>query len=172
MFLRKFFIKIRFFPPQGPENGPRDPGDRSKIEKKKEFSLKLFTWTADQLNHQWHSNIIVTARIVGFPTSGKAANSQSCCFWKPTEDFHCISLGFPCWETQEYWQCTLFQKFSRLCRNLSLHTFILHATPQIPTSTFKVLCKCLLRKELLNYWKEAIHIMVTMSVTSCNLDMV
>ncbi len=62
-----------------------------------------------------------TARIVGFPTPGKAANSQNCCFsyegfhqeihvsefpcWKPTEDFPCISLGFPCWETQEYWQC-------------------------------------------------------------------
>ena len=32
--LKKIFIKIRFFPPQGPENGPRDPGDRFKIKKK------------------------------------------------------------------------------------------------------------------------------------------
>ncbi len=24
--------------------------------------------------------------------------------WKSTEDFHRVSLEFPCWETQEYWQ--------------------------------------------------------------------
>ncbi len=30
--------------------------------------------------------------------------------WKPTEDFPSVSLGFPCWETQEYWQCTLKEK--------------------------------------------------------------
>ncbi len=42
-----------------------------------------------------------TARIVGFPIPGKAVNSWTCCF--STEDFHRVSLEFPCWETQEYW---------------------------------------------------------------------
>ena len=53
----------------------------------------------------------------GFPLQGKAGTgtigegfqqenhvSEFPC-WKPTEDFPCISLGFSCWETQEYWQC-------------------------------------------------------------------
>ena len=44
----------------------------------------------------------------GFPLQGKAETSTKgysmgsefpC--WKPTEDFPCISLGIPCWETQE-----------------------------------------------------------------------
>ncbi len=73
-----------------------------------------------------------TARILGFPMPGKVANSKNCRFswprkssvdflykekqkqenkvsgfpsWKSIEDFHKVSLGFPCWETQEYWQC-------------------------------------------------------------------
>ncbi len=55
-----------------------------------------------------HAAFPIPGNLLWISFTGKSRNRyKEFPSWKPIEDFPCISCGFTCWETQEYWQCSL-----------------------------------------------------------------